>query len=291
MILFWVICALMVVVALAFVLPPLLQRPDAKEAEQEQKEANVAIYRDQLSELEADLGNEIVSHEQFEQDRDEIERRLLEDTSVVTAATQSPKDTNGKRGMVYALALALPLVATVFYLKVGDLKAISKSAEDAANPVSGTASSNPSSQQIEANVAALAKRLETNPSDGRGWSMLARSYSSMEKYAEASNAYAKATALAPNDADLLAEYAFANAMANGRRLQGKSLDLVNQALKLDPENLKALELAGSAAFQSKDYKQAIEYWQRLLKKMPADSEVAEAVNKRLEEAKSLANVK
>ena len=112
MILFWVICALMVVVALAFVLPPLLQRPDAKEAEQEQKEANVAIYRDQLSELEADLGNGIVSQQQFEQDRDEIERRLLEDTSVVSAATQSTKYTKGKRGMVYALALALAVVAT-----------------------------------------------------------------------------------------------------------------------------------------------------------------------------------
>ena len=291
MILFWVICALMVVVALAFVLPPLLQRPDTKEIDQEQKEANVAIYRDQLSELEADLENGIVSQQQFEQDRDEIERRLLEDTSVVSAATQSTKHTKEKRGMVYALAFALPLVATVFYLKVGDLKAISKSATIAANPVSRTASSDPSSQQIEANVAALAKRLETNPSDGQGWSMLARSYSSMEKYPEASNAYAKATALAPNDADLLAEYAFANAMANGRQLQGKSLELVNQALKLDPENLKALELAGSAAFQAKNYKQAIDYWQRLLKKMPPDSEVAEAVNKRLEEAKSLANVK
>jgi cytochrome c-type biogenesis protein CcmH len=291
MILFWVICALMVVVALAFVLPPLLQRHDTKEIDEEQKEANVAIYRDQLSELEADLENGIVSQQQFEQDRDEIERRLLEDTSVVSAATQSTKHTKGERGMVYALALALPLVAIVFYLKVGDLKAISKSAAVVANPVSGNASSDPSSQQIEANVAALAKRLETNPSDGRGWSMLARSYSSMEKYAEASNAYAKATALAPNDADLMAEYAFANAMANGRRLQGKSLELVNQALKLDPENLKALELAGSAAFQAKNYKQAIDYWQRLLKKMPPDSEVADAVNKRLEEAKSLANVK
>ena len=291
MILFWVICALMVVVALAFVLPPLLQRFDTKEIDQEQKEANVAIYRDQLSELDSDLENGIVSQQQFEQDRDEIERRLLEDTSVAGAATQSTRHTKGKRGMVYAVALALPLVATVFYLKVGDLKAISKAAAHAASPVSGTASSDPSSQQIEANVAALAKRLETNPSDGRGWSMLARSYSSMEKYAEASNAYAKATALAPNDADLLAEYAFANAMANGRQLQGKSLELVNQALKLDPDNLKALELAGSAAFQAKNYKQAIDYWQRLLKKMPPDSEVAVAVNKRLEEAKSLANVK
>jgi len=292
MILFWVICALMVAVALAFVLPPLVQRhEDAKESEQEQKEANVAVYRDQLSELETDLGNGIISRQQYDQDREEIERRVLEEASVGVAAAKSTTDAMGKRGMVYALALALPLVATVFYLKVGDLKALSKSSANAANPVSETATNDFSSQQIEANVAALAKRLETNPSDGPGWSMLARSYSSMEKYPEASNAYAKATALAPNDADLLAEYAFANAMANGRRLQGKSLELVNKALKLDPENLKALELAGSAAFQAKDYKQAIEYWQRLLKRMPPNSEVAESVNKRLEEAKSLANVK
>ncbi len=292
MILFWVICALMVAVALAFVLPPLVQRhEDAKESEQEQKEANVAVYRDQLSELETDLGNGIISRQQYDQDREEIERRVLEEASVGVAATKSTTDAMGKRGMVYALALALPLVATVFYLKVGDLKALSKSSANAANPGSETATNDFSSQQIEANVAALAKRLETNPSDGPGWSMLARSYSSMEKYPEASNAYAKATALAPNDADLLAEYAFANAMANGRRLQGKSLELVNKALELNPENLKALELAGSAAFQAKDYKQAIEYWQRLLKKMPPNSEVAESVNKRLEEAKSLANVK
>jgi cytochrome c-type biogenesis protein CcmH len=293
MILFWVICALMVVVALAFVLPTLLQRPDdSNEIEQDQKEANVAIYRDQLSELDADLRNGIVSRQQFEQDRDEIERRLLEDTSVVGAATQSTKGTLGKRGVVYALGLALPLLAMTFYLKVGDLKAISQSAGDTASPAaSGTAASDFSPPQIEANVASLAKRLETNPSDGPGWSMLARSYSSMEKYAEAGDAYAKATALLPNDADLWAEYAFANAMANGRQLQGKSLELVNKALKVDPENLKALELAGSAAFQAKDYKRAIEYWQRLLNKVPPNSEVAESVNKRLEEAKSLGQVK
>ncbi len=116
MILFWVICALMVAVALAFVLPPLVQRhEDAKESEQEQKEANVAVYRDQLSELETDLGNGIISRQQYDQDREEIERRVLEEASVGVAATKSTTDAMGKRGMVYALALALPLVATVFY--------------------------------------------------------------------------------------------------------------------------------------------------------------------------------
>ena len=74
MILFWVICALLIVIALAFVLPPLLQRSDNAEVviDEERKQANIAIYRDQLSELEADLRNGIVAEDQYAQDRDEI---------------------------------------------------------------------------------------------------------------------------------------------------------------------------------------------------------------------------
>ncbi len=81
--------------------------------------------------------------------------------------------------------------------------------------------------------------------------------------------------MTPNDADLWAEYAFATAMASGRSLEGKPTELIDQALKVDPENAKALQLAGSAAFQAKDYKKAIDYWQRVLKQVPPDSEVAQ----------------
>ena len=57
-------------------------------------------------------------------------------------------------------------------------------------------------------------------------------------------------------------------MANGRSLEGRPTELINHALKVDPENAKALQLAGSAAFQAKDYKKAIDYWQRVLKQVP-----------------------
>jgi cytochrome c-type biogenesis protein CcmH len=118
--------------------------------------------------------------------------------------------------------------------------------------------------------------------------MLARSYNSMERFGEAAGAYAKATELRPNDADLLAEYAFVSAMASGQRLEGRPMELINQALKVDPENPKALQLAGSAAFQSKDYRKAIEYWERVLKKVGPDSEAGQAMMERINEAKSLA---
>src|SRR6185503_14139648 len=141
--------------------------------------------------------------------------------------------------------------------------------------------------QIEANVAKLAQRLQSNPNDPQGWTMLARSYSSMEKYSDAASAYAKATELNPKDADLLAEYAFATAMSEGRSLEGKPLEIINRALKIDPNNAKALQLAGSAAFQAKDYKNAIDYWTRVLKQVPPNSEVSATIEERINEAKTL----
>ena len=295
MILFWVICAVLLLIALAFVLPPMLQRSDesARAAEEERRQANIAVYRDQLSELGVDLQNGIVSQEQYAQDRDEIERRLLEDTATAKSKEKVTAAPAGARSTAYALALGLPLVAIVFYLNVGNPKAVTDSPV-ASTPTSATGPTAPAQrtqEQIEANVAKLAERLKSNPSDAQGWTMLARSYSSMERYSEATGAYAKATELTPNDADLWAEYAFASAMAAGRSLQGKPVELIDRALKVDPENAKALQLAGSAAFEAKDYKKAADYWQRVLKKVPPDSEVAQTIASRINEARALAAAK
>ena len=302
MIIFWLICAIFVAIALAFVLPPLLQTSlqtsPAGDDEQSRKEANVDIYRDQISELEADVANGIVSREQYQQDRDEIERRLLEDVSGADLTSKGPEKKAtaavGGRGPVYAIAVGIPLIAVALYLRVGNPAALSGVTASVRAPAQApfAGGSQPSGQMtqqaIEANVAKLAGRLEQNPGDVQGWIMLGRSYVNLEKYSEASNAYAKATALKPDDADLLGDYAFAMGMANGQRLQGQPLELINKALKLDPENPKALELAGSAAFEVKNYSQAINYWQKLMQKTPPDSELAQALSQRINEAKSLA---
>ena len=334
MILFWLICAGLVAIGLAFVLPTLLQRASTAD-ESNNEEANIEVYRDQLSELEADLANGIVSPEQYRQDRDEIERRLLDDVATTRNEVAKPAASGSLRrfgtsliligvlsfllplfgmqfrviilldnaqptiGMLllalgafvlvirsnrstaYALALALPIMAVSIYLTVGDPHAIEPTA-------AVTQAAGMSPQGIEANVAALAKRLEQNPGDAEGWAMLGRSYINLERYSEASNAYAKATALKTDDADLLIEYAFALAMTNGRQLRGQPAELIKQALQIAPENPKALELAGSAAFQAKNYNEAIAYWQKLLAKTAPNSELAQTVSQNIKEAKSLA---
>lgn len=291
MILFWLICAALVAIALAFILPTLLQRGFQDTAEAERKEANVDVYRDQLSELEADLRNGIISLEQYQQDRDEIERRLLDDVSATPDSSKSAsKQTVAGRAPVYAIAFGIPVVAVVLYLLLGNSAALSGAAPQTSQAsVLGSQTNGQMTQQgTEANVAALAKRLEQNPNDAEGWGMLARSYLSLEKYSEASNAYAKATTLKADDANLLTEYAFVIAMTNGRQLEGQPRELIKKALQIDPENAKALELAGSAEFQAKNYKEAIDYWQKVLQRSPADSELTRTVTARINEAKSLA---
>ncbi|HET9712380.1 MAG TPA: c-type cytochrome biogenesis protein CcmI [Pyrinomonadaceae bacterium] len=296
MIVFWLICAAFILIALAFILPPALQHSEEsdRKGDDERKLANIAVYRDQLAELKSDLQNGIVSEEQYAQDRDEIERRLLEDTKGAQPEKKSEKKTEKKptaaavsaRNTAYALGIGIPFVAIVFYLNVGTPKSITGAV--VTNAPTSSAPAPRTQEQIDANVAALAKRLESNPSDAQGWTMLARSYSSMERFAESAGAYAKATELTPNNADLWAEYAFATAMASGRSLEGKPMELIQRALKVEPENAKALQLAGSAAFQAKDYKKAVGYWERVLKQVPPGSEVAQTIQSRIDEAKTLA---
>ena len=289
MMIFWLICAVFVGIGLAFLLPPLLQREtEDVSPDSSSKEANVEVYRDQLAELQNDLKNGLISEDQYQQDRQEFERRLLEDV----AAKETPTGINlsTSRNLVYIIAVALPVIAVIFYLRVGHPSALSATPEPAGRSMAAPTASEPeaagvSQERIEANVAALAKKLEQTPNDAAGWSMLGRSYSSLGKYSEASAAYKRAVDLKSDDADLLADYAFALAMANEKKLAGEPAEIIKRALKIDPENPKVLELAGSAAFEAKDFKLAINYWEKLLQKVSSDSEISQALSERIAEAK------
>ena len=284
MILFWLICIALTAIALAFVMPPLWQH-NSESPEHNDAEANIEVYRDQLSELEADRDNGSISPEQYSIERDEIERRLLEDVASSSPQSENKTVSAGGRRFAYALALAIPVLAAGLYFKIGSPDVITASA---AMPSRQTAPNRGmrSQQDIEANVDALAKRLEQNPGDANGWRMLGRSYLTLEKYKEAADAFARASTLRPDDADLLADYAFALGMANGQRLRGQPQELIDKALKLDPENPKALELAGTAAYEAKNYREAIGYWERLLKKS-SDVELTNALTERINRAKSM----
>ena len=142
-------------------------------------------------------------------------------------------------------------------------------------------------EQIVTMVTGLAERLKQRPDDPDGWAMLARSYTVLGRYRDAVAAFRRANELRPGNPTLLADYADVAAMAQGRRLAGEPARLVQAALDADPRHLKALSLAGSVAFEAKDYAAAQGYWQRALDLVPRDGDLARSLQGSVMQARQL----
>ncbi len=282
MIAFWVIAALLVAGALLFALFPLLGRRHRETLERET--VNVAIYRDELEELKQDLSAGTLGAEQYEAARSELQRRVLDDVPPESSGPR-PALRHSGRWMGIAAAVIIPVFAVGLYLKLGNLEALEPRGEGARGN-HGAGQITP--EQVAAMVENLAARLKTNPSDAQGWIVLARSYTVLGRFAEAAVAYGNATSLISDDAQLWADYADIAAMAQGKRLQGVPADFIRKALALDPQNHKALALAGSAAFEAKDYPAAINYWKQLIKLVPEGSREARSVSGAIADAMALA---
>jgi cytochrome c-type biogenesis protein CcmH len=272
MILFWAIGGALAALALFLLLRPLLARRAGGSVSR--RAANVAIYRDQQRELDADLAAGKIAQADHERARTELESRLLED---VDAAEDAAPRRSG-RGAAMLVGVMVPACALAIYLFIGNPGVV----DPRAGPHAASAA------QIEAVVERLAARLRENPEDADGWKMLGRSYVVLGRFAQAVDAYAKAAVRAPRDAQLLADFADALAMTRGQSLQGEPEQLVWRALEIDPKNLKALALAGTVAFDRKEFKAAADYWQRMLPLVPPDSEDARTVRENVEEARKLA---
>jgi cytochrome c-type biogenesis protein CcmH len=139
-------------------------------------------------------------------------------------------------------------------------------------------------------VDTLARRLQAQPEDGPGWAMLARSYAALDRHDDALPAYAKAIALVTDDAALMADYADALALQQGRKLQGLPMQWVQKALKLDPTQPKALMLAGTEAFERQDHAGAAKFWDRAVRSAPSDSPFLAQARSSRDEARRLAGL-
>lgn len=277
MILFWAIGAALAAAVVVFVLRPLLSQRAGSDAVS-RKAANLAVYRDQLKELDAELAAGKIAPADHQRAREELQARMLEDVDASAAAEAAPR--RAGRGAALAVGIAVPVLAIAVYAFVGTPAGLDP--HEAPGPFSEA--------QVEAMVERLAAKMRENPDDADGWKMLGRSYAVLGRFADAVDAYSKAALRAPNDAALLADFADALAMARGQSLQGEPEKLVLKALQIDPKNLKALALAGTAAFHRNDFKRAAEYWERMLPLVPPDSEDARAIKENVAEARAKAGV-
>ena len=312
--LFWVLATSLMVLALALLLPSLLRnRRVAGDPSGGAKQAghagpaNLAILREQLAQIDAELAAGSITPAQHAQAKTEIERRALDEDAGTNGAAQGPTQHAEARvpasrpaGAAAAQAqvmasratrtavlvgLGVPLLALGLYGFLGTPQAIMASRDG-----SGAPGGEVTQAQVEAMVAQLAQRLENapadQPADPKGWEMLARTYAAMQRFPEAEKAYTRATALAPNNAQLLADHADVLAMLQGQSAMGAPEKLIERALKLDPKNLKALALAGSLAFERKDFALATSYWTQARQQAPPGSEFATGLERSLEAAQA-----
>ncbi len=282
MIAFWISAALLLVLALVLVLPALLKSKinGDKATEGAAAQANLSVLRSQLTQLDADFAAGSINAEQLALAKSEIERRALEEESAPESSFAPAKSTR----TAWALGITIPLLALGIYGFIGNIQAL-----DPAN-LQAKAETDPTPEQIEAMVAGFAARLEAvpanQPADPKAWEMLARSYAAMQKFPEANKAYKRAVELNPGNAQILADHADVLAMLQGQSMVGEPTKLFERALVLEPNNLKALALAGSAAFEKKDFAKAVQFWAKAQGLAPPGSDFAKGLASSVEEARA-----
>ncbi len=305
---FYFIAVVMVVVAIGFVVVPLMRahRRLASDDAVSVDAANLDVFRQQKRELDAECKQGLMNDAEHEAALNELASRLRGDLASVTVpplAVETPA-TKVKEGsalpainapkmpwmLVSFISVFIVVGAAGGYKLWGGYSAEQSAAQMAANLTAGNSpdvTGAPGAPGTEGQlpdkkildmVEALAKKMADNPNDPKGWVLLARSQNALGQFDLAVKAFERASALLPNDSQLLADYADAQAMVQQGNMAGKPAELIKKALKLDPNNMKALALAGTAAMRAGDKPQALKHWEKLKSLVPKDSEDLAQVN-------------
>ncbi len=277
---FIAIAALMTLLVIAWLAYPLLRLKTGSGISAER--LNAEIHRDQLRALENDLARGVISQQDFETSRDELQLRLLDDTQNVEAPQATPA--HGfltAKGTSIVVSVAIPILAIGIYLQLGNPAAI--------NPVPGGSrmSQDPQVQQMIDNLVA---KLKANPDNPKGWAMLARSYVVMGKVDEAEATFQKVGDALNTDADIMVEYADLLAVKAGNNIEGRPLELVKKALNINPHHPMGLMMSGVAAYRRADFKAAVSEWEKLLAILEPGSPDAQQVEANVNDARAKAGM-
>ena len=260
----------MLLVALSFVLVPLVRTRNTGRGDFSASVSNVAVFRSQKREIDDDFARGAITTQERDFALSELSRRLVDEVPDAVPVV-SIQIAARPWWLVALFTVLFPVAAALLYMSMGSLKALEPGATiaEASSATAATpgaeAGDTPqmSDKQILAMVDKLAEKMAQNPGDPKGWILLARSQNALGRHAEAAAAYARATALLPNDAQLFADFADATVMVQQGRFDGKPQALIKTALKLDPNNLKALALAGTAELRLGNRAGSLVYWNKL----------------------------
>jgi len=267
MTMFFLLAALMIAVALACVVVPLLRHARAAAP------SETAARR--LRALDQALAAGVIDAAEYANKRAAID----ESPAAVAAVPQRSRLTFA---VLLLVALLLPASALLLYRLVGAPQAL-----DPANLVAAAPPHGDRGPQMEQAIATLVQRLKDHPEDVEGWGLLGRAYTALGRPAEALDALKHAHAIAPDNAALTVEYAQALAVAAPtHRIDGEARELLDGVIKTEPDNQRALWLLGISDYQANRFDAAIARWNALLPLLPADSDVVASVKKQIAEAEA-----
>ncbi len=277
---FWIIIAILILIAIAFVLPSLLKKQS--NLQDGRREQNIFIANEQLRDLENRFEQSEVSSEDYQATRDELEQSLLSDT---TDSDEHLLKGGSKSSWLSTLfiVLLIPAIAITVYNNVGNpFYTKELESKKAMAQVPKNADGTP---DIDTMVSSLQKKLEAEPNNAKGWSMLGRSYMVLERYSDAVKAYERALKVKPNSANIMLSLADSMAMQSKGEIAGRPVELINKALEIEPDNRTGLWLGGMAASQQKNFPLAIKRWQKVLLQVDSPSD-REEVNSLITNAMS-----
>ena len=275
----WVIASILVILILGIMFWPLIKRSSGNNAPREAYDINV--YKDQLLEIDADLERGSLSPDQGEAARTEIKRRML--AAADNGKQLSTPATSRSSGFIFAIfSISAPLGAIFLYLFLG-------SPAQPDQPFAGREASNVASQTqqqrslIQATTK-MVKHLQRNPEDLRGWTLLARSYLSNGRYADAASAFAVAYQLSDEEPDLALGYAEALSLAENSVVTEEAHALFMKVLENDNANAKARYYLGMFEAQQGNVRSALQTWVDLLTISQKDAPWITIINEKIKQA-------
>jgi len=273
--LFWTLLVVLVAVALAIVLPPLLRR---RTVSIDANNLNVALARERLRELENESADDALDPAQLDAARDELKRELLLDVERSEGEQQALSGQRDVFGML-GVVVGVPLLAFALYGLLGDQNAVR------GVPVAPSAGGHEDTS-IAAMIERVEARLQQNPDDATGWLMLARSYSFAQRWDDAERAFARARDLAPRNPDVLVEYAGVLGRKMNGVLTGQPEELLRTALQAQPRHMNGMFLMGHVHFQAGRYNDALELWGQVAGQLEPGSADLQQLQQYITEARS-----
>lgn len=251
---FWLAAGLLLLVALSFLLIPVLRGRRAQ-SEEDRTALNVALYQERLAELQGQLEEGVLSSAQMDAGRAEAARELLADTE----GADTLRTSRLGKPLPLLAALLVPVLGLALYLHYGASDKVELSREFAQAPKS-----------LDEMSSRLERAVKAQPDSAEGLYFLARTYMAQDRPADAAKMFERSVALAGRQPELLGQWAQALYFAGDKKFTPQVQALTDEALKADPNEVTSLGLLGIAAFESERYQQAMDYWKRLLAVLPPE---------------------